>query len=153
MKKLHSHRGFMLIEMMIVLSLLAVFAVAATRLMVLCIRVPNQVGQKRDQIVRFDLAMSRLRQDIWRASTLRCIDAHTLQIQSHGDPDVTWEARNGQISRSAAHSSTKEQWILGAEISFVSQPAGAEVDIREPNGAIDQTDMSSQAMLLEGQSK
>jgi len=153
MKKLRSHRGFMLIEMMIVLSLLAIFAVAATRLMVLCIRVPNQVGQKRDQIVRFDLAMGRLRQDIWRANSLRCIDAHTLQIQSPGDADVTWKAHDGQISRSAAHSSTKEQWNLGADVSFVSRPAGAEVDIREPTGALDQIDMSSQATLLEGQSK
>lgn len=153
MKKLWSHRGFMLIEMMIVLSLLTIFAVAATRLMVLCIRVPKQVGQKRDQIVRFDLAMGRLRQDIWRANSLRCVDAHRLQIQSPGDPDVTWEVRNGQISRSAAHSSTQEQWNLGAEVSFISRSAGAEVDIREPTGAIDQIDMSSQAMLLEGQSK
>jgi|GEM_PF-4308289 len=153
MKKLRAHRGFMLIEMMIVLSLLAIFAVAATRLMVLCIRVPKQVGQKRDQIVRFDLAMGRLRQDIWRASTLRCIDAHTLQIQSPGDPEVTWEAYDGQISRSAAHSSTKEQWNLGADVSFVSRSAGVEVDIQEPTGVLDQIDMSSQAMLLEGQSK
>ena len=153
MKKLRSHRGFMLIEMMIVLSLLAIFAVAATQLMVLCIRVPKQVGQKRDQIVRFDLAMGRLRQDIWRANSLRCIDAHTLQIQSPGDQDVSWEARNGQISRSAGHSSTKERWSLGADVSFVSRPSGAEVDVREPTGALDQIDMSSQAMLLEGQSK
>lgn len=153
MKKLRLHRGFMLIEMMLVLSLLAIFALAATRLMVLCIRVPKQVGQKRDQIVRFDLAMGRLRQDIWRASALRCIDVHTLQIQSPGDPDVTWEARNGQISRSAGNSSIKEQWSLGADVSFVSRSAGAEVDIREPTGALDQINMSSQAMLLEGQSK
>lgn len=153
MKKLRSHRGFMLIEMMIVLSLLAIFAVAATRLMVLCIRVPKQVGQKRDQIVRFDLAMGRLRQDIWRANSLRCMDAHTLQIQSPGLPDVIWKSETGQISRSSAISSQKEQWTLGADVSFTARSAGAEVDIREPTGAIDQIDMASQTMLLEGQSK
>ena len=152
MKKLR-HRGFMLIEMMLVLSLLAIFAVAATRLTVLCIRVPKQVGQKRDQIVRFDRAMARLQQDLWRASSVRCMDNHTLQLQSPGQPDVTWKAQGDQISRSMTDSSRAEQWSLGAEFSFSARPAGVEIDVRERNGTIDQIEMTSQAMLLEGQLK
>lgn len=153
MKQLRHPRGFMLLEMVLVLSLLAIFAFAATRLMVLCIHVPQQVGQKRDQIIRFDRAMACLRQDIWRAGALRCIDSHTLQIQAPGQPEITWKGEKVQISRSVANSAKKEQWDLEAEVSFAARPAGAEVDIREPAGVLDQINMSSQTMLLEGQSK
>jgi prepilin-type N-terminal cleavage/methylation domain-containing protein len=117
-----NRRAFTILEMMIALSLLAVFSVVAVRVTNLCMRLPQKSAASQSGVERFDVAFSVLRQDVWAAQSLRCPDEQTLEI-SAGGPAVVWHmGTDASLSRSVAQSgrpgASIRRWQCDQRIQF-----------------------------------
>ncbi|MDB5172814.1 MAG: hypothetical protein JWN51_1587 [Phycisphaerales bacterium] len=146
-------RGFMLVEMMIVISILAVFGVAAARVMHLCLRVPQQAAQSQSAFERFDVAVNRLRQDVWAARSLRCPDDTTLEIGA-GGPAVVWHVESdGALSRTVTEkgepSPSVRRWESREQIRFTADGPTLTLTVLQ-DAETTRTEMVSQRLLGEG---
>jgi prepilin-type N-terminal cleavage/methylation domain-containing protein len=142
-------RGFMLIEIMVAISLLAVFALIATKLLVLGIKVPHEVGEQRDAIVRFDSVVTRLRDDVWQARSIKSPDEKTLEIQTDSSGAVTWRIEAGAVLRTGADAKQTQRWELKEKLGFSGDGAGMVLNVAENAGRTGKIQMLSERMLLE----
>lgn len=152
------NQGFVLIEMMIVISILVVFSVVAVRVTHLCLTVPQKAAEARSAFERFDFAMGCLRQDVWSADSLQCPDEKTLEIGTGKTPAVVWRVGpDGTLTRTAAASEGAERpsirrWETGQQIQFAADGPTVTLSIKQDvQGA--RTELISQRMLLAGGTK
>lgn len=146
-------RGFMFIEMMIAISILIVFAVVAVRLTHLCLTVPQKAAEAQSAFERFDIAVERLRQDVWAAGALRCPDDKTLEIGAGKDPAVVWRVEaDGTLSRTARQPDDAQQtpsvrrWEARQQIRFAAQGATCTLAVTQ-DAETARTEMISQRLL------
>jgi prepilin-type N-terminal cleavage/methylation domain-containing protein len=95
--------GFLMIEIMVALALLAVFALIASRLFTASIRVIGRSSQQIDAMVRFDGMMRALRADVWSAERIEEVADGSLRLRSPVAGDVRWTIdTEGRFTRTAA---------------------------------------------------
>ncbi len=81
-------RGFMIIEMVAVLVLMAAGALRVAEVLTLTVRAQREAGRRDTLSGRMDLAMERLRRDAWGASAMTGDGDHVDLTETDGD--VEW---------------------------------------------------------------
>lgn len=98
------HPGFLLIEIIIAMALLTVFALLATRLFVSSMRSIEQSGEQINLVIRFDGMLRALRGDIWSGTSIGRVTHNALIVQTRDAGDVRWTIDpDGRITRSTDH--------------------------------------------------
>jgi prepilin-type N-terminal cleavage/methylation domain-containing protein len=86
-------RGMTLYEILMVLALLSIFAVAASRLFTSTARVMRELPAQDESRMRFDAAMRMLRDDAWRAASAAGEEG-AVSLNLPDDVHVRWELDN-----------------------------------------------------------
>lgn len=82
--------GYSLIEMVVVIMLLGVFMVMASRLFMQCFSINNEAIRAGDAIVQTERIVHLLRADVWGASSLQCDDRDEVMIEMSDGSTVRW---------------------------------------------------------------
>jgi type II secretory pathway pseudopilin PulG len=82
-------RGYFLIEVMLVLGILGVFAIVASKLLITSMNASIYAQHRAETAERFDLAMSQLRADVWPAKNIDADGLTTTLLQPDGSK-VIW---------------------------------------------------------------
>lgn len=85
--------GFLLVNMLIVIGLLAAFGIMAERVVRLSLHTLNKAEAEQNELIRLERAMHALRADIWEARGLEVIDKGHVRIS--GEADVEWKCEAG----------------------------------------------------------
>ena len=98
-----NRRGFMLIEILVALALLGVFALLATALFRGSMRATSEAPMRQDQMTRVAGLLDRIRDDAWRAGAMTVSGERTLVLDGGSDAEIRWEQpEHGVVTRSAA---------------------------------------------------
>ncbi|HVS71252.1 MAG TPA: hypothetical protein VHQ47_08355 [Phycisphaerae bacterium] len=84
-------RGFVLMELLVVVVLLAAFMIVSTQLFVLATRAHRDSIRRTEQIGRVDAAVRRFRADVWGASAASVTPDGDLHL-SGADGETVWRA-------------------------------------------------------------
>jgi hypothetical protein len=146
-------RAFTLVEMVIVISMLLFFGMISVHVTNLCLRIPREAAQSQSAFERFDIAVNRLRQDVWAARSLRCSDETTLEIGTDG-PAVTWHVESdGALSRTATEAGqptpSVRRWESGQPMRFAVDGPTLNFTVTQ-DAEPARTAMVSQRLLMEG---
>ena len=90
-------RGFLLIELLFTIGLIAVFAAVAfpvARWSIRALTDPSPTAA-----ARLDNAVDALRHDVWQATTLAAPSPHELALAGPGGRSVTWHVGPGGVMR------------------------------------------------------
>jgi type II secretory pathway pseudopilin PulG len=77
-------RGYFLFEMMLVLAVLGVFAIVASKLLITSMNASIDAQRRVETAERFDLAMNQLRADVWSAKDIEADGLSTTLHQPDG---------------------------------------------------------------------
>jgi prepilin-type N-terminal cleavage/methylation domain-containing protein len=83
-------RAFSLIEMIVVVSLLAVFMLVATRLFNMCWKTINVAATGQNEANQNLAMLNLLRNDVWSAGQVRIVDAATLELATETGEPLKW---------------------------------------------------------------
>jgi type II secretory pathway component PulJ len=134
MKTHRQSRGFMLINLLIALGLMAAFVVVSTRLFRLALNTSTAAARVQENSLRLEQATHALQQDVWHATKIDMPDASHLHLTGN-KLDVTWTT-TPTLARSEAdqrqewpkldlHFERQETWIVvtrqGAEVALLRQ--------------------------------
>src|SRR4051812_30118910 len=100
--------AYLMIEMVVLLSILAIFMVVISQLFVIAFNARKHSDEKSALLARVDAAIGHLRRDIWTASALSA-DISRLEITPAGPDDKTlivWQAKSGQLTRTVGQNTT-----------------------------------------------
>jgi type II secretory pathway pseudopilin PulG len=111
------NQGYLIIEVLIVLMLLGVFALVATRLFYASMKVITASSSGTDPAMRFDTAIAALRQDLSTADSSEMPDAKTLVIHAPGNQIVRWQA-DGTHELSRESMGQQRRWDVAAPVEF-----------------------------------
>lgn len=121
--------GFLLVNLLMVLGLLAAFGFLAERVVRLSLHTLNKAEVEQDELIRMERAMHVLRADVWGARNVDVVDKNHVQIA-----DVEWKcAVNGDVTRT--EKGEEQRWAkLGLEFEWregwlVVRRAGVEVAV------------------------
>lgn len=123
--------GFMLVELVFVLGMIAVAALISTQLYVDMTRAHGRMLLQQEAQQRFDLALRPLRSDVWNATTASVDKGGTLYLTRPDGKGVQWQAGD-RLSRTIESQPPREWNQLGANLSFVIRD-GAVVLREEPS--------------------
>ena len=122
--------GFMIVQMLVVLGLMAAFVVVAERVFRLSMQTSARAASEQEDLLRLERAMTALRADVWRAEKLE-IDKSNVHVSGEG-LDVTWRTgADGEVRR--IEGEDEQKWPgLGLEFErqgpwLVVRRAGADV--------------------------
>lgn len=144
-------RGFFLLEMMIVLALLAVFALIVTQLLMNASRLGWQAEADHDRILRLDAMTRRLRQDVWGAGRVEPADGGIRLTIS--DSTVMWAVAGNEVTRSVLEGDQlrpTDRWPdLGGRVSFAPAAQGVDLALKDDKGQPrEHVHLPSQVLLL-----
>lgn len=148
-----TRRGFVLIEMLAVLALLAAFGIVSAKLFTSLMRQMRTTAAAQSVAGRLDSALSTLRTDVWSATQLQAQD--TTLILTTGAHTVTWLADDkGNLSRTetgaAPVTSDTRRWDnLPARLSFAVNGTVVSVHVTESDGHSDTLPLLSEAATLQ----
>lgn len=146
-----ARRGFMLIEMMVVIGLLAVVGLIAAQLFHLMEKVERESLWQQIHESQLDQAVRQLRQDVWRAGAVEVPAPGEVRLAMSDGQEIDWAMSGSLTRRSAAlteDGSTRHWKDLGVTFGFSRRGAALVVDVSqmgEPHGRLT---MVSQSMLL-----
>ena len=127
-------RGFVLMELMLVLGLLAIFAIVASRVVIISLKAMAQSGDQHEQIVRFESAMSSLRRDAWSARQMSSADPQTISI-TNDDGTITWSIEKDELVRKTSDPHLTQRWALETKLSFAVSGPTLTVSAQEAGGS------------------
>ena len=97
-RHLRRRRGVFLIEMMVVVSIMAVVALLAAQIMTISFKMEREARLHEALVGRIDNAVDRMRRDVWSAKAVRATDT-TLQLDTP-DGTISWEmSADGTLKR------------------------------------------------------
>ena len=147
---MRSRRGFMLLELLVVLILFAAFALVASTLYTSIWRLMYNATQAQTSGTRLESATGMLRRDVWNAQTI--VQNNTklkLTIPGQTQPLVWSIAADGTWTRSG---DGEQRWPVGLnDVSFVVHDPEIIVhipDLRQQRG--DDIRLVSQLRLAKG---
>lgn len=148
--------GFMLVEMLIVIGMLAVVALVAGQLFQVINHAQREAAAQQMQEAQLDQAIRQLRTDVWRASSIEVRGSDALRLNLPNGQEIDWEA--GKIlarkSLSLSEDEPQRQWKdLGATLSFSPRGAGVVVEVLREHKPEGRVELISQSMLLSGRSR
>ena len=117
-------RAFAIAVMMLAVTLLAVFAVVATRLITSTMTLYREAATIDTEARVMDSALRQLREDLWGASRVDVSSPGTITIAGAAGGRVAWQAQaDGALVRSAAAAGgtpgAPQRWAgIGARLSF-----------------------------------
>lgn len=140
-------RGFWLIELLILLGMLGLIALAGGRLFSAAIRLGHDSAQAANSAASFDAMDSVLRHDVWSAREMTTGDDGSAVTLNSGEKKIVWTIRNETLTRDDGEG--MRSWPISAGSSFAID--GPSIILRLPatrtfrGGEVGWT---SQAMLL-----
>ena len=151
-------RGFGLIMMMLVIGLLAVFAVVATRLIKTTSDLYREAGWLDAEARSIDDALGMLRRDVWAATQAAVAEGGAVSIDRAGEGSVEWNVDgDGTLIRTegAATDPVLRRWPgVGARLKF--EWDGVSLRVRGADRGADRVGgirMTSQVKLAAGGGK
>jgi type II secretory pathway pseudopilin PulG len=129
-------RGYLLIELMAILGIIALTALIAIDLYLnMSQNHIRLIGQQEAQ-QRFDLAVRQLRSDVWNVSAASIDDKGLLQLTRTDGKKIQWRAGD-RLNRTSDGLSPEEWNRLGTQLSF--EMHGPTVVLREDPSQADPT--------------
>ena len=122
------YRGFMLVELVFVLGLIAVAAVISTQLYIEMTRGHARMLEQREAQERFDLALRPLRSDVWNSNAASVDEAGVLHLTRGDGKTIQWNAKD-QLKRIVDGEPQRLWDQLGGPWSFAVR--GSTVVLRE----------------------
>jgi type II secretory pathway pseudopilin PulG len=123
-------RGFMIVQMLVVLGLMGAFVIVAERVFRLSMQTSTRAATEQEDLLRLERAMTQLRADVWRAGKIE-VEKFSVHVSGAG-LDATWKTiADGKLHRTEGKD--EEQWTgLGLEFErqgpwLVVRRRGAEV--------------------------
>lgn len=92
-------RGVMLFEMLIVVALLGVILLLASRVFITSFALVKQANTAERAVSQWRSATDQLRQDVWNADTIELIDKTTVRISCADGPTVQWRRETETITQ------------------------------------------------------
>jgi type II secretory pathway component PulJ len=111
------HHGFMFVELLFILGLVAVAAVISTQLYIDMTRAHSRLLQQREAQARFDGALKALRADVWNAINASVDDAGGLTLKQADGKTIHWLAHE-ELKRTIDGDPARQWNQLGAQLSF-----------------------------------
>jgi hypothetical protein len=110
--------GFLMVQMLIVLALLAAFGILAERVVRLSLHTLNKAEVEQDELIRRERAMHALRADVWSASRVEVTDKSHVRISGEAE-SIEWSTlANGDVRRT--EKSEEQKWV-GLSLEFEQQ--------------------------------
>ncbi len=83
-------RGYMLMELVVYVALLAMFTLIASKLFITCMRLAQDTRKTQDAIWRFDGAIRQLRQDVWSSNHIKSQNKESVLLEQPNGPAIHW---------------------------------------------------------------
>ncbi len=90
------HRGYSLIEIVLVTMLFAACAVVANEVFISCVVIQRDAAQAGHELVRAEGVVRMIRTDVWGAESIRTDNPRNVVLQMPDGSEVRWEL---QITR------------------------------------------------------
>jgi prepilin-type N-terminal cleavage/methylation domain-containing protein len=107
--------GMTIVELLLAIGVLGVFALAATQLFYATFRISHATAQQQDAAGSFDSALSVLRGDAWTATEITAPDPKTAKLGK-----VTWTIHETTLTRDAGDGSHPRTWPMPKGLTFAS---------------------------------
>jgi len=121
-----------MIEILVALGLLTVFALLATRLFVASMRTIDQSSQRIDTLIRFDGMMRALRADVWSATAIDRVTENTLIVKTGDAGTVRWTiGPHGELTRTANGQAARTFTLPVSGANFAQLGAAVVVVVQE----------------------
>ena len=109
--------GFMIVQMLVVLGLMAGFVVVAERVFRLSVQTSARAASEQEDLLRLERAMTALRADVWNAAKVET-DKRTVHVSGEG-LDASWKCLpDGDLRRTQGDE--VQQWT-GLSLEFERQ--------------------------------
>jgi type II secretory pathway pseudopilin PulG len=145
-------RGFMLIEMMVWLTIIAVVMLLLTEMMISGMRIAKQTTARDILIGRVDSALDALRRDAWRAESIQAIGSEVAFVEPDGV--IFWRMEAGHVLTrlNPAEAPLKKTWNEMPTFAFSTAGPFLKVDVDSgPDAARhESTTLVSQRLLAGG---
>lgn len=109
--------GYTLIELMLVLILLAAFAVVANKLFISSFLIKQDALQATNDLVQTDSLIRLIRSDVWGASAIHSDSPHRVTIQSPDGTVVRWDLSVTTFEDETEALITRTELIDGEEVT------------------------------------
>lgn len=111
-------RGFMLVELMLVIGLVAFVGLVSMQLFRATLRTWSASAKEQAVQSRFDLAIGQLRRDVWSATSIELANPTSISIHNPSE-SIHWtaEAWSG-LSRKSDHPADGRHWLDLGNITF-----------------------------------
>jgi len=142
--------GFVLIEMLIAIGLLAVAGLIWTQVLRMAAQASRDISQQQPAEMRVDQAIRELRNDAWSASDVQFHDPHWLSIRSGEGVTIEWRCDKG-LSRQEGSGEPQRWEVVAPDLSFRVRRATIVLELKGSKQTRDeQVEVVSETMLLSG---
>jgi type II secretory pathway pseudopilin PulG len=148
--------GFVMVEMLVVIGLLAVVGLVAGQLFRVTMQVQRESAWQQIHESQLDQAVRQLRTDVWRASSIDVRRPDAVRLNMSDGQEIDWEAGSSLVrkSLSLAEDQPEQRWNdLGVSLRFTQRGVGLVVDVSRGAESQGRTTLISQEMLLSGRSR
>ena len=147
--------GFVLIEILVVLGMVAFVSIVATRLFRATLRTWRDSAQSQSAQARFDQAVGQLRRDVWSATSIETPNDRETILQTP-EGRIEWHAIDpaGLARSTTADPVDRRRWEGLGNLTFT--PRGPTLIVRlkpDPQEAGGDMVLASQPLLLAGRSQ
>jgi hypothetical protein len=139
--------------MIVYVGILAFIGVITMQVFRSTVRTWRETADRQSAQMRFDIALQRLRTDVWSASKIELADDHTLVLHFPTQTDVTWHSEDAStsLSRIATDKSESCRWERLGKLAFTVKGPTVALHVAENSGDSEgEVVLMSQAMLLKG---
>lgn len=136
MNKRHARSGFMLVELIACLALMAVLSLLVTEMTATSLRMVRQTQDRDTMIHRIDTAVAALRRDTWQATAIRTTAHEVTLVQPNGV--VRWRVEpEGKLVRfQESPSADTRTWVGMPDMTFAAEGNLLQVEVKSgPDGA------------------
>jgi len=139
-------RGYSLLEMVVLISLMGVFLILGSELWRAATVTTRNAKQVESEGLRLDMVLDRLRRDVWAATHVHA-DAGRCQLHLSDGRRITWRVADGHVlSREELADggpNHKQAWpVFASGVQVLSHPVGVQVTVTPTHG------LASQAMVF-----
>jgi prepilin-type N-terminal cleavage/methylation domain-containing protein len=128
----HTQPGYALVELMLVLTLLAIFLGIANELLMSCIHVRDDALRASRMVVQTDALIRLLRSDAWSASAIDAVGNNEIALQMSDGSTVRWRLHTDTVDEEITTWLTRTQVVNGQETAgdplFAPEGIGFEGD-------------------------
>jgi type II secretory pathway pseudopilin PulG len=147
--------GFVLIEILVVLGMVAFVSIVATRLFRATLRTWRESAQSQSAQFRFDQAVGQLRRDVWSATSIEAPNPQDTILQTP-EGRVEWHAVDpaGLARSTPADPADHRRWEGLGNLTFATRGPTLVVRVKpSPQDAGGEMVLASQQLLLAGRSQ